>query len=252
MKNQRSECRLLAIDSAQPRQHHPSAGRPNPAQDRLLTTRHQLLTTWKEIAAVLGVSVRTAQLWTFNRGLPIIRYGGRVAISRQAIEKWFLSPMSGQRPVADRRVRNTPADPPSQALPNPGPQVTPGGGASPQNWAILVVDDEESIREAIALALEAEGHHVIRGADGLDAMERLRQFGGTVRLVITDIDMPRMSGLALCNVLRRERPGIPIIAMSGHGLPDQDASGVRFLLKPFRFGTLLNLVEEVLGLDFPG
>jgi CheY-like chemotaxis protein len=78
---------------------------------------------------------------------------------------------------------------------------------------ILVVDDEPNIREGLAMLLSAEGYNVGTAEDGFDALLRLRSTNP--ELIISDLNMPQMSGFELLSVLRRRFPEILVIAMSG-------------------------------------
>ena len=78
---------------------------------------------------------------------------------------------------------------------------------------ILVVDDEPNIREAIAMLLNAHGYNVSTAEDGFDALLLLRS--ANPELIVSDLNMPQMSGFELLSVLRRRFPEILVIAMSG-------------------------------------
>ncbi|MBO1074893.1 response regulator [Roseomonas marmotae] len=104
--------------------------------------------------------------------------------------------------------------PHSQAL-----QVRPGeGGGMP---AVLVVDDEPAVRAAIAADLAARGWHVTEAADALAALERIG--AAPLDLLVTDLAMPGMNGLALLAEARRRRPGLPAMLVTGY--MDEDSSG---------------------------
>ncbi len=77
---------------------------------------------------------------------------------------------------------------------------------------VLFVDDEPCMREIMAVLLNEEGYDVSTASDGLDALSQLRV--STPDLIISDINMPRMSGLELLSVVRRRFPAIPVIAIS--------------------------------------
>jgi CheY-like chemotaxis protein len=77
---------------------------------------------------------------------------------------------------------------------------------------VLFVDDEPSMREIMAMLLNEEGYEVFTASDGLDAIAQLRD--STPDLVISDLNMPRMSGFELLSVVRRRFPAIPVIAIS--------------------------------------
>jgi CheY-like chemotaxis protein len=77
----------------------------------------------------------------------------------------------------------------------------------------LVVDDEISVRDSTALLLRAAGYDVNTAEDGLDAILQLGRV--TPDIVISDLNMPHMSGFELLSVLRRRFPEIPVVAISG-------------------------------------
>ncbi len=110
---------------------------------------------------------------------------------------------------------------------------------SPQN--ILVVDDEQPIREFVAEALMALGHEVRTAADGEDAMLKLQQ--SHFNVVITDMVMPRMDGMQLIRYLTEHQNAIDIIAITGQAMiykyTDVVAAGAAdFITKPFTFNEL--------------
>lgn len=95
--------------------------------------------------------------------------------------------------------------------------------SSPRKLQILVVDDDASVRETIALILSTAGYETSTARDGLDA---LLQFKTSVPdLLLCDLEMPRMSGFELLCVVRRRFPKIAVVAMSGlyegDGVPDE-------------------------------
>ena len=82
---------------------------------------------------------------------------------------------------------------------------------------VLLVDDEPLFRMAITSFLVAAGYVVRPAVDGLDALQKLR--AGVPDLIISDINMPRMSGVELLHIIRQRFPHIPMIAMLGESLP---------------------------------
>jgi two-component system response regulator FlrC len=100
---------------------------------------------------------------------------------------------------------------------------------------ILVVDDEEGVRSFLAEALEDDGHAVSRAEDGRAAAERLSR--DRFDLLITDLRMPRMDGLALVRLARAARPEMRVIVLTAHGTVDSAVEVMRlgafdFLEKP--------------------
>jgi len=77
---------------------------------------------------------------------------------------------------------------------------------------VLFVDDEPFMREIMAMLLSEEGYEVQIARDGLDALAQLRV--ATPDLIISDLNMPRMSGLEFLSVVRHRFPAIPVIAIS--------------------------------------
>ena len=78
---------------------------------------------------------------------------------------------------------------------------------------ILFVDDEPCMRELMAMILKEEGYEVATAIDGLDALVQLRSF--TPDLIISDLQMPRMSGVEFLSVVRHRFPTVPVLAISG-------------------------------------
>jgi CheY-like chemotaxis protein len=84
---------------------------------------------------------------------------------------------------------------------------------TPSKFQVLVVDDEPSIRESVGLLLMSAGYEVDAAADGFEALLQLRKMLPDV--MVSDLDMPHMSGFELLSVVRRRFPGILTVAMSG-------------------------------------
>ncbi len=126
-------------------------------------------------------------------------------------------------------------------------QERPVGGSE----RILVVDDEEGIRRSAVRVLSRFGYAVDEAADGEAAISAIRGAEAPFNLVITDVVMPRMGGMALYRELRKAGSPIRVLLMSGHTAEDLDhlddpLSGARFLHKPWSMTDLLRRVREVL------
>ena len=126
---------------------------------------------------------------------------------------------------------------------------------TPDQQSILVIDDDEIIRELLRAILEREGYLVFEAPDG---GEGLKQFTETpTDLVITDLIMPGKEGIETIRDLRRKFQDVKIIAVSGGGRIGPDcylkmAKGVgalRTLSKPFDRKVLLKAVEEIIEMD---
>jgi two-component system chemotaxis response regulator CheY len=118
---------------------------------------------------------------------------------------------------------------------------------------ILVVEDSTAIRQFVAMALTDVGHSVIEAIDGLEALEFARG-DTTINLVLTDLNMPRMGGLALTRELRRlpHMLDVPVLFLSSESSSTvqrlgQEAGATDWMLKPFRSRQLLERIEQLLA-----
>ena len=93
------------------------------------------------------------------------------------------------------------------------------------NSRVLLVDDEPLIRKVITSYLVAAGYVVRAAVDGLDALQKLR--AGVPDLIISDLQMPRMSGVELLNIVRQRFPHIPVIAITAGSIPDDMPQGLK-------------------------
>ena len=91
-------------------------------------------------------------------------------------------------------------------------------------YRILVVDDDQAILETAEQVLGNEGYEVLTAADGLDGLEALSK--SLPDVIISDLNMPRMSGLEFLAIVRKRFPQIATIAMSGEFIAGQSPSGV--------------------------
>ena len=127
----------------------------------------------------------------------------------------------------------------------------PGQDAGPlppgKGELILVVDDERHIREMTFAVLTRRGYRVALAADGAEAALVFAQRAAEIRLVITDLQMPNLDGATLARALRRIKPEMRVLAISGK-TPDQNPEEFAdaFLLKPFKPEVLLANVHALL------
>ncbi len=129
-----------------------------------------------------------------------------------------------------------------------GPQPAPGDA---KQATILVAEDEPGIRRITERILTRAGFDALVAASGPEALEMARDHNGSVDVLLTDVVMPKMSGVQLAELLKREYPGVETVFMSGY--PDQMLSerGVleethNYLHKPFTASELLGEVERAL------
>lgn len=120
---------------------------------------------------------------------------------------------------------------------------------------ILLVDDEEKVREVSRDILFEFGYQVITAGDGDEAVKLFTQNIGKIRAVITDIDMPLMDGLTLIRVLRRMNPVIPVLVSSGIASREEmdrrnaelNSMGVGAMIsKPYRARRILHAIHDLL------
>ena len=116
---------------------------------------------------------------------------------------------------------------------------------------ILLVDDEEPVRGLLKRGLETDGHVVTLAVDGADGLERLTETKGAFDLLLTDIRMPLMDGIALALAAKRDYPDVTILLMTGYADQRERAKGIEaivadVLTKPFSLTKLRATVERVL------
>ena len=113
---------------------------------------------------------------------------------------------------------------------------------------VMVVDDEEMVRDVLCHMIEDLGYRAIGAAGGREAFALAENDLETIDAAIVDLTMPRMNGRAVFDGLRERRPALPVILTSGHDRDRAAASGAAgFLRKPFRFETLEEILATVLG-----
>jgi CheY-like chemotaxis protein len=137
-------------------------------------------------------------------------------------------------------------------LATPEPQASepavPSGSAT---GLVLVVDDEEAVREVIVAVLEAAGIAWILCADGDTAVRLFKERSEEIRLVLLDLSMPGLSSEATFEELRRIRPGVPVLLSSGYAEAEATSRFVGrglagFIQKPYRPEALVAAVRRAL------
>ena len=116
---------------------------------------------------------------------------------------------------------------------------------------ILLAEDEEALRAFISRALAQDGHEVIATADGGEALDVLTREQGRFDLLLTDIRMPVMDGIALALAAARDHPELMILLMTGYADQRERAHGLDALIhdviaKPFSLGDIRKAVAEAL------
>jgi two-component system, cell cycle response regulator CpdR len=115
---------------------------------------------------------------------------------------------------------------------------------------ILLVDDEEAMRMLIARALAEDGHQVVAAGDGIEALDRLAR--DRFDLLLTDVKMPVMDGIALALAAARDYPKMVILLMTGYADQRERAHGLDALIhdviaKPFANEQIRAVVNEALA-----
>ena len=114
---------------------------------------------------------------------------------------------------------------------------------------VLLVDDEESVQKLLAYPLEREGYRVVQARDGEEAL--VRYSAESIDLVILDLMLPRLDGLAVCRRLREERSAVPIIMLTARGDEGDKVLGLElgaddYITKPFSIREFMSRVRALL------
>ncbi len=126
-----------------------------------------------------------------------------------------------------------------------------------QGPLVLAVDDDPGILRIIEMLLSRTGYSVKTAPNGLKALELLKTI--LPALVITDVQMPGMSGYDLCQVVKRDRRlhDVPVLFLTAQGSPQDyktghDSGAVMYMVKPFKPEVLLNAVRMMVPVATPG
>ncbi|MEI7805958.1 MAG: response regulator [Hyphomicrobiales bacterium] len=116
---------------------------------------------------------------------------------------------------------------------------------------ILIAEDDEAVRSLVARALVDDGHETTTANDGAQALDLLAQKSGKFDLLLTDIKMPVMDGIALSLATARDHPDIIIMMMTGYADQRERAHGLDALIhdvitKPFTLAQIRGAVKEAL------
>ena len=117
---------------------------------------------------------------------------------------------------------------------------------------VLIADDEDSMRHLVARAIGMDGHETITAEDGAEALDILTREDGAFDLLLTDIKMPVMDGIALALSAARDFPGLTILLMTGFADQRERASGLNAIVndvvtKPFSVMDIRNAVNGALA-----
>lgn len=117
---------------------------------------------------------------------------------------------------------------------------------------ILVVEDEEAVRQLVARGLMLDGHDVLTAADGAEGLDVLTDEAGRFDLLLTDIRMPIMDGIALALAAKRDYPDLTIMLMTGYAEQRERAKSLEAIVsevmtKPFSLADLRATVTRLLA-----
>lgn len=186
--------------------------------------------TTEEVLEYLQVNLRTVYRLIKAGKIPAVRVGRQWRFRKTDIDAWLES----QRPRTARAASSTT----TRHLPPAG------------RPRILVVDDEESIRELLSKTLALADYEVDLSHDGRTALDRLRLI--QYDLLITDLKMPGVDGLTVIREARRLKADLPVIIITGYS---SEASAIEainlgvqgYLTKPFRVPRVLAAAAKALG-----
>jgi CheY-like chemotaxis protein len=117
---------------------------------------------------------------------------------------------------------------------------------------VLIADDEASMRALVARAIAMDGHDTVTAQDGAEALEILTRDGGDFDLLLTDIQMPIMDGIALALSVARDFPKLKILLMTGFADQRERASNLNAIVhdvitKPFSVADIRTAVADALA-----
>jgi excisionase family DNA binding protein len=191
--------------------------------------------TTEEVLEYLQVNLRTVYRLIKAGKIPAVRVGRQWRFRKRDIDAWLES----QRPRGGSRAVATGGQPPARAA-----------GANNGRPRVLVVDDEASIRDLLSKTLALAEYDVDLAPDGRTALERLRII--PYDLLITDLKMPGVDGLAVIREARRLKADIPVIIITGFSSEASAIEAVNlgvsgYLTKPFRVPRVLAAAAKALG-----
>ena len=117
---------------------------------------------------------------------------------------------------------------------------------------VLIADDEESMRTLVARAIAMDGHEIVTAQDGAEALDLLTRENGAFDLLLTDIQMPIMDGIALALSAARDYPDLVILLMTGFAHQRERASNLQaiahdVITKPFSVADIRTAVADALA-----
>jgi two-component system cell cycle response regulator CpdR len=184
--------------------------------------------TTEEVLEYLHVSVRTVYRLIKAGKIPAVRAGRQWRFRKRDIDAWL-----GNRS-------------------NPLPGGAAGVSQGADGRRVLIVDDEEGIRELLSRTLALAEYDVSTVPDGAAALHHLRETGKAYNLVIADLRMPGMDGLELIREVKQFKPQLPIIIITGFSSESSAIEAVNlgvagYLTKPVGIPQVLAAAAKALG-----
>jgi len=119
-----------------------------------------------------------------------------------------------------------------------------------RKFRLLIIDDNEEILVSLKGFLSKKGYDVVTALNGLDALKLIEAAKDDFDLVITDLVMPNISGVAVTAIIKKQNPSMPVIAITGYGeQPEALAKEVHadvVMEKPFKLNSLENNISMLL------
>ena len=188
--------------------------------------------TTEEVLDYLHVNLRTVYRLIKAGKIPAVRVGRQWRFRKSDIDAWLESQQAGAVPPA---------------APAPVRQPSRPAGGRPK---VLVVDDEASIRDLLAKTLALADYEVDVASDGQSALDQMRV--SAYNLLITDLKMPGMDGMAVIDEARRLDSELPVIIITGFSTEANAIAAVNsgvsgYLTKPFKVPKVLEAAARALG-----
>lgn len=181
---------------------------------------HEAFLTTEEVLEYLQVNLRTVYRLIKSKSIPAVRVGRQWRFKKQDIDAWLEGRRGGPPPRQGRR-------------------------------RLLLVDDDEGTRILLSKMLEKH-YDVDTAIDGASALDALRRAGADYDLMISDLNMPGMDGIALIREVKQFRPALPIIIITGFSTEQSAIEAVNlrvagYLTKPLRDRQVLEAAARALG-----
>jgi excisionase family DNA binding protein len=183
--------------------------------------------TTEEVLEYLQVNLRTVYRLIKNKNIPAIRVGRQWRFRRRDIDAWLEGQRAGHKPELESTER-------------------PGG-----RRRVLLVDDEPSSLDLLTKML-ASHYAIISATDAAGALDMLRGNPAAYDLLISDLNMPGMDGLALIREVRRVSTRLPIVIVTGFSTESSAIEAVNlgvagYLVKPFKANDVLAVIARALS-----